>query len=89
MGISIYFKGGDWHDAGNYEPPQVPTNDDDVVTDQCTIDIIVNDIPFAKSIDFRNFKGDVYYALRQKNGVLRNNELDAIFIDRQDIRRIE
>lgn len=89
-GVTLYYAGGVWHDANNYEPKQIPTNEDYVTTDPNTQDIYCLAVPFCKGIYLAQFKGDIYYNFpdNQQSGCFRNHELDQLFGFRTDIKRM-
>lgn len=82
--MRIHFKGGDTADVSNYEPEQLPVIEDEdiVVFDQCTTDVLCNSIPNWWGLDMTNFKNKIYYQFSSegKSGVFHNHEKNEIFI---------
>lgn len=91
--MEIYFKGGDTEDASRFEPSQLPSlqNQDIVIFDQCTEDVICNKVPMWYGLKMTNFLADIYYnfADYHQSGVFRNEERYNLFIYRQDILRVD
>lgn len=87
----IYFKGGDTRDSSRFEPSQLPQMSDRVEFDQCTEDVIVNEIPMWGELKIGNFKGKIIYCIsdKQLNGIILNEDMDTIFNYMTHIKRID
>lgn len=88
--MEIYFKGGDTEDVSRFEPSQLPNENDTVIFDQCTEDVICNKMPSWGALKMTNFKNDIYYFFPEyhQSGCFRNEEKDMLF-SYIGIRRIE
>ncbi len=93
MGATLLFLGGNWNEAENFVPPQVPTNEDYVITDPSTKDMFCDIYSTCKGLKLTDFTGDIHYAIVTNSvrliGIIRNHNKYDIFINRPDIERLD
>jgi hypothetical protein len=91
--MHLLCKGGDWKDANNFDPAQVPTSADRVILDQTTEDVIVDINATCGELQMTNFKKDIYYGIIggsiRQCGIIRNEDRYDLFLARPDIVRVD
>lgn len=91
--MRIYFKGGDTDDITNFNPEVLPSRDDQdvVVFDQTTTDVLCKIMPNWYGLDMTNFKADIYYQFAEfhQSGVFRNSNKYDLFSYISHIQRID
>lgn len=90
---TLLIKGGNWCDPNTFEPSQVPTSNDDVITDVCSGDIFCDINSTCRSLKLTDYKGDIHYDVQggsiRQSGIIRNKDRHDLFIARPDILRVD